>query len=160
MRHQFKEVKVLPLVVQVDFAFADEVDLSEFLAAVHQGLAWVENTSIHPDDELISESNLTSAEEVVKASDEVLKDGLHKFSLVPGRQHLVELILLDDQVEIKEECLPHILSNVEVQFRIEVVWLRGALNFLDPKVKLPHAPLNQGFEGGVIVQELSHYSSE
>ena len=70
---------------------------------------------------------------------ELLKDHIDDLRLHLGRELLIEVKLLNDQIVIVLECLFDCLRNVQIQvgWDVEVADRRvSQLHFLDPEVKL------------------------
>ena len=73
------------------------------------------------DDELIPETFLPGAQEVVKLLHEIAKDFLDQYSLLSWRQLLVEIELLNNHVVIVVEGILHILHDLLVKTGLQIV---------------------------------------
>ena len=125
------------IVVHVDQSLSDEEHLLDVGLVADHDLAWDVDPAEHVDDQVVGEASLALLEEVVEGLLEVSEgpSALDEFSLHLGSDLLVELELLDDQVEIVQEGLLDVLSDVVVKGWLDVVWLVRLLDFLNPHVK-------------------------
>lgn len=130
--HEF----LIILRIQINLTVYHEDNFFCFFANRLYDSAWKVLTSVHPDNELISETDLTRVEEVLESLDELVKDFLYQFSLHLRSQLLVQLVLFNDQVIIRAEGLLDSFLDSLRQFRWHVVWLVTALDSLHPEVHL------------------------
>lgn len=66
---------------------------------------------------------------------EILKNSLHDLSLHFWRDLLIEIELFNDQVEVVHECIMHILLNIAVKIRGDIVWFIRPFYLFDPNVE-------------------------
>ena len=125
------------IVVHIDQSLSNEEHLLDVGLVADHDLAWDVDPAEHVDDQVVGEASLALLEEVVEGLLEVSEGpgALDEFSLHLGSDLLVELELLDDQVEIVQEGLLDVLSDVVVKGWLDVVWLVRLLDFLNPHVK-------------------------
>jgi len=118
---------VLVIFIVEDFnqTLSDEVHFLDIALVRNDNFTRSVNSAVHSNDQLISEASLAFFEEVVEGSFEFLKDssvldevGLHFWSDL-----LIELELFNNQVEIVEEGLLYVLSDIIVQGRLDMEWL-------------------------------------
>ena len=116
---------------------SNEIHLLDITLVADDCFSWGVDSTVHGDDKLVGESSLAFLEEMVEGSLELLEDSsvLDKVSLHLWGNLLVELELFDDQVEIVQEGLLNILSNVIIQGWLDMERLIGLLDFLNPHVK-------------------------
>jgi hypothetical protein len=128
---------VVFVVVNLDQTLTDEEHLFDVGLVTNDGFAGVLDAAEHVDDHLVGKASLALLEEVVEGPFELLEDTgvLDEVSLHLGSDLLVEGELFDDQVEVKEESLLDVLSDVVVKGRLNMEWLVGLLNLLDPHVQ-------------------------
>jgi len=128
---------VVLVVVHFDETLADEVHFLHITLVADNTLSRRRNTTVHLNDKLVGEAALALLEEVIEGSLEFFEDSgvLNQISLHLGCDLLVELELLDDQVEIVEEGLLDVLSDIVIQRWLNMERLVGLLNLLDPHVK-------------------------
>ena len=131
-------VKLIVFVI-VDFyeALSDEVHLLDIALVADDTFAGCRDATIHLDDKLICEASFALLKEMIERSLKLLEDAsvLNKISLHFGCDLLVKLELLNDEVEIVQECLFNILADIVVKCWLDVEWLVRLLNFLDPHIK-------------------------
>ena len=113
---------VILVVVDLNESLSDEVHLLDVGFVGDDGLARCVDTAVHADDELVGESSLALLEEMVEGSFKLLEDSgvLNKISLHLWGDLLIELEFLDDEVEIVEESLLDVLSDVVVERRLNM----------------------------------------
>lgn len=107
---------VVFIVVNFNQALPDKVHLLDITLETNYSLSWCIDSAIHANNELISESPFALFEEMVETSLKLFKNScvLNKIGLHFWCNLLVELKLLDDQVEIVQEGLLDVLSDVIV----------------------------------------------
>ena len=130
------DLLVIFVVVNLHEALSDEIHLLDVTLVADDSLSWCVDSAVHGNDELISEASLTFFKEMIERPFELLEDscvlnqvGLHLWSNL-----LVELELLDNQVEIIQEGLLDVLSDVIIQSWLNMEWLVRLFNLLDPHV--------------------------
>jgi len=114
------KVHLLDVALVGDYHFAGSVD-----------------SAVHCDDEFIREASLAFFEEVVERSFEFFENSgvLNKVSLHLWGDLLIKLEFFDDKIEIVQESLLNILSDIVVECWLDVEWLVRLLDLLDPHVK-------------------------
>lgn len=108
---------VMLIVVDFDETLSDEEHFLDVLAEANDLAALRIDTAEQVDDEFVNEATLALIKEVVERLLEVLEDAriLDQIRLHLGRDLMVEVELLDDQVEIVQEGLLDVLADVVVQ---------------------------------------------
>jgi len=136
------------IVVHFNKSLPNEIHFLNIALIADHDFPWCGNPAVHLDDQFVGEATLTLLKEVIERSLELFEDpgvldevGLHLWSDL-----LIELELFDDKIEIIEECLLYILSNVIIECRLNVEWLVGFFNFLNPHVKRVKFFFNQIIE--------------
>lgn len=126
-------------------ALTNKVHFLNILFVPDHLLILLEDATEHVYYQFVRESALTLIEEVVEGALELLEDTrlLYQFSLHLRRNLLVEGELLNDKVEIVEECLLYVLSDVSVQSWLDMKGFVGFLNFLYPHIERIELLLNQ-----------------
>ena len=83
------------------------------------------DSAIHRNDQFVGETSLAIVEEMVERTLKLLEylRILDQFCLHLWSNLLVEWELFDDEIEIVEEGLLHVFSNVVVKSWLNVVWL-------------------------------------
>ena len=116
---------IVLVVENLDESLSDEIHLLDITLVADDSLAWGVDSAVHVDDQLICETSLALLKEVIERSLELLENSciLNQVSLHLWGDLLVELKLLNDQVEIIEESLFNILSDVVVESGLDVEWL-------------------------------------
>lgn len=130
-------VLVIFVVENFNQTLSDEVHFLHIALVGDDNFARRVDSAVHSNDQLISEASLAFFEEVVEGSFEFLKDSsvLDEVSLHFWGDLLIELELFNNQVEIVEEGLLYILSDIIVQGWLNMERLVGFFNLLDPHVK-------------------------
>jgi len=130
-------VLIIFIVEDFDKTLSNKVHLLNITLVTDNSFTWSVNSAVHVDDQLIGESSLALLKEVVEGSLEFLEDSgvLDKISLHLWCDLLVELELLDNQIEIVQEGLFNIFSDVVVQSWLNVEWLVGLLDLFDPHIQ-------------------------
>ena len=118
-------VLVVFVVVDFDEALSDEIHFFDIALVANNTLAWCRDTAIHLNDKFVGKATLTLLEEMIERplkffeySGILNQIGLHLWSDL-----LVELEFFDDKVEVIEECLLNILSNIIIQRWLNMIWL-------------------------------------
>jgi len=131
------EVFIVDLIVE-DFyeALTDEEHFLHVTLVADHNLAGNVNSAEHVDDQFVGETTLTLFEEVVERFLELLESPsvLDEFRLHLRGNLLIELELLNDEVEVIQEGLLYVSSNVVVERGLNVEGLVGLLNLFDPHV--------------------------
>jgi hypothetical protein len=127
---------------------SDEEELLDVALVADDSLAGSIDSAVHVDDELVGEASLALIEKVVEGLFEFLEHSgiLNQVSLHLWRDLLIELEFFNDQVEIIHEGLFDVLSDVVVKSWLDMEWLVGLFNLLDPHVELIQFLLNQVIE--------------
>jgi len=127
---------------------SDEEELLDVALVADDSLAGSIDSAVHVDDELVGEASLALIEKVVEGLFEFLEHSgiLNQVSLHLWRDLLIELEFFNDQVEIIHESLFDVLSDVVVKSWLDMEWLVGLFNLLDPHVELIQFLLNQVIE--------------
>ena len=127
---------------------SDEEELLDVALVADDSLAGSIDSAVHVDDELVGEAPLALIEKVVEGLFEFLEHSgiLNQVSLHLWRDLLIELEFFNDQVEIIHESLFDVLSDVVVKSWLDMEWLVGLFNLLDPHVELIQFLLNQVIE--------------
>lgn len=128
---------IVVVVVDLDNSLSDEIHFLDITLVTDDGLTWGVESAEHVDDELVSETSLAFIEEVVERLLELLENSrvLDKLSLHFGGDLLVENKLFNNQVEIVHEGLFNVLSDIVIESWLDVEWLVGLLDFLDPHIE-------------------------
>lgn len=131
------DIFVILVIIHFNEALPDEVHFFDITLVTNDAFAGGGDTAVHLDDELIGEASLALLEEVVEGSLEFFEDTgvLDQVRLHLRGNLLIELELFDNQVEIIEESLLNILSDIVVQGRLDVEGFVRFLDFLDPHVQ-------------------------
>ena len=139
---------VVVVVEHLNDALADEEHFLDVALVADHDLVLLEDPAEHVDDELVGEAALALVEEVVEGALELLEDPgiLDEVRLHLGRDLLVEVELLDDQVEIVQEGLLDVLPDVVVECGLDVERLVRLLDLLDPHVERVQLLLDQVVE--------------
>lgn len=142
---EFRQIKdwllFLDLVILVieDFnqALSDEIHLLHITLVGNNDFTWSIDSAVHGDDQFVGEASLAFFEKVVERSFELFEHPgvLNEVSLHLRSDLLVELELFDDKVEIVQESLLNVLSNVVVKGWLNMERLVGLLDLLDPHVQ-------------------------
>jgi hypothetical protein len=109
--------------------------LAEFLSIAHDCQVRLIYSREHIDDQLIDEPSLTVFEEMLEMSLKVLKDRLHDLSLHLRGDLLIEIELFNNQVEIVHEGIVHVLLDVTVKVRGDIVGLVRTLYLFNPDIQ-------------------------
>lgn len=127
---------------------SDEEELLDVALVADDSLAGSIDSAVHVDNELVGEASLALIEKVVEGLFEFLEHSgiLNQVSLHLWRDLLIELEFFNDQVEIIHESLFDVLSDVVVKSWLDMEWLVGLFNLLDPHVELIQFLLNQVIE--------------
>jgi hypothetical protein len=127
---------------------SDEEELLNIALVADDSLAGSIDSAVHVDNELVGEASLALIEKVVEGLFEFLEHSgiLNQVSLHLWRDLLIELEFFNDQVEIIHESLFDVLSDVVVKSWLDMEWLVGLFNLLDPHVELIQFLLNQVIE--------------
>lgn len=127
---------------------SDEEELLDVALVADDSLAGSIDSAVHVDNELVGEASLALIEKVVEGLFEFLEHSgiLNQVSLHLWRDLLIELEFFNDQVEIIHEGLFDVLSDVVVKSWLDMEWLVGLFNLLDPHVELIQFLLNQVIE--------------
>lgn len=106
-------------------ALSDEVNLLGVRLVVDDDFSWSEDSAKQVDDHLVRETSLAFFKEVVEGPLKFLEDScvLDELSLHLRSDLLIERELFDDQVEVIEESLLYINSDVVVKSWLDVKWL-------------------------------------
>jgi len=136
------------IVVNFYETLSDEIHFLNVGLVTDNSLAWSVNSAVHADNKLIGKTSLAFLEEMVEGSLELLEHSgiLDEISLHLGGNLLVELELLDNQVEIIEEGLLNVLSDIVIEGGLNMERLVGFLNLLDPHVERIQLLFNQIIE--------------
>ena len=127
---------------------SDEEELLDVALVADDSLAGSVDSAVHVDNELVGETSLALIEKVVERLFEFLEHSgiLNQVSLHLWRDLLIELEFFNDQVEIIHEGLFDVLSDIVVKSWLDMEWLVGLFNLLDPHVELIQFLLNQIIE--------------
>jgi len=127
---------------------SDEEELLDVALVADDSLAGSIDSAVHVDNELVGEASLALIEKVVEGLFEFLEHSgiLNQVSLHLWRDLLIELEFFNDQVEIIHEGLFDVLSDVVVKSWLDMEWLVGLFNLLDPHVELIQFLLDQVIE--------------
>jgi hypothetical protein len=103
----------------------DEVHFFHIGLVVEYYLSWGHDPAEHRNDDLIDKSSLAVIEKVVERLLKFLKDSciLNYISLHHRSDLLVEVKFLYDQVEVIQESLLDVSSDVIIQSGLDVIWL-------------------------------------
>ena len=128
---------VVFVVVDVHEALSDKEHFLNISLITDDNFTWDINPAQHIDDQVIGEASLALFEEVVERLFEVSESpcALDKFSLHFGRDLLIKLKLLYDQIEIIQESLLNVLSDIIIQSRLNMVRFVRFLNLFDPHIE-------------------------
>ena len=128
---------IILVVVNLDETLSDEVHFLDVGFVGDYSLTRGVNSAVHADDELVGKASLALLEEMVERALEFFEDSsvLDQIGLHLRSDLLIELELLNDQVEIIKEGLLDILSDIVVESGLNVEWLVGLLNLLDPHIQ-------------------------
>ena len=128
---------VILVVEHFNQALSDEIHLLHIALVGNNYFAWGVDSAVHCDDQLIGEASLAFFEEVVERSFELFEHPgvLNEVSLHLWGDLLIELELFDDKVEIVQESLFNILSDVVVESWLDMERLVRLLNLLDPHIE-------------------------
>ena len=113
----------LILIVHSDFSFLNKVDLPEFLSIVNDSRIRLVYPSEHIDNQLIYEASLAVFEEMSELQLKLFENSAYNLGLHLGRDLLIEVEFLYNQVEIMQEGVMYELLDVTVQVRWDVVGL-------------------------------------
>ena len=102
-------------------SICDESDRGDIVARSDEVLILSVVSCEKLDDELVPETFLPGAQEVVKLLHEIAKDFLDQYSLLSWRQLLVEIELLNNHVVIVVEGILHILHDLLVKTGLQIV---------------------------------------
>jgi len=113
------------IVVDFNKSLPNEIHFLHIALVADHHFTRSRNPAVHLDDQFVGEATLTLLKEVIKRSLELLEDPsvLDKVSLHLGSDLLIELELLDNEIEIIEEGLLNILSNIIIKCWLDVEWL-------------------------------------
>jgi len=116
---------------------SDEIHLLHIALVGNNDFTRSIDSAVHGDDQLVGEASLAFFEKVVERSFELFEHPgvLNEVSLHLRSDLLVELELFDDKVEIVQESLFNILSNIVVKGRLNMERLVRLLDLLDPHVQ-------------------------
>ena len=116
---------VIFIVVDFDEALTDEVHFLHITLVTNDTLSWGRNTAIHLNNQLVSEATLALLEEMVEGSLELFEDAsvLDQICLHLWSNLLIELEFFDNEVEIVEECLLNVLSDIVIECWLNMEWL-------------------------------------
>lgn len=125
------------IIVHFNESLPNEIHFLDIALIADHHFAWSGNPAVHLDDQFVGEAALALLKEVIKRSLELFEHPgvLDEVSLHLGSDLLIELEFFNDKIEIIEEGLLNILSNIIVKRWLDVEWLVGLFNFLDPHVK-------------------------
>ena len=144
---------IVVVVVDLDDTLSDEVHLLDVALVADDSLSWRVKSAEHVDDELVGEASLALIEEVIEGLLKLLEHSgvLDELSLHLWGNLLVEDELLDDQVEVIHERLLDVVPDIVVQSGLNVEWLVGLLDLLDPHVEGVKLVLDEVIEvvGGI-----------
>ena len=131
------DMLIILIVVNLDKPLPDEIHFLHIALETNDGLSWGIDSAVHSNDELIGESSLTFFEEMIEASLKFFENSgvLDEISLHFWSDLLIELELFNNQVEIIKESLLDVFSDVVIESWLDMEWLVGLLNFLDPHVQ-------------------------
>ena len=134
--------------IELNNTLSDEEKLLNITLVADDSLSWSIDSAVHVNDELVGETSLALIEEMVERLLEFLEDSgvLNQVGLHLWCDLLIELEFFNDQVEIVHEGLLDILSDIVVESWLDVEWLVGFLNLLDPHIKLVQLLLDQIIE--------------
>ena len=128
---------IVVVVVDLNNSLSDEIHLLDITLVTNDSLTGSVESAEHVDDQLVGETSLAFVEEMVERLFEFLENssvldqlGLHLWSDL-----LVENKLFNDQVEVIHEGLLNVLSDIVIEGWLDVEWLVGLLNLLDPHIK-------------------------
>ena len=115
---------IVLVVVDLDQPLSDEVHFLDIALVANHTFTRCRDAAVHLNDEFVGEASLTLFKEVVEGPLKLLE---HSSVLDQVRLHLwsdllVELELLDDQVEVVQEGLLDVFSDVVVQGWLDVEW--------------------------------------
>jgi hypothetical protein len=104
---------------------SNEIHFFNVTSITNNSLAWSIDSAIHTDDKLIGKSSFALFEEMVEGLFEFFEDSgvLNQVSLHLWGDLLIELELFNNQVEIIEESLFDVLSDIVVQSWLNMEWL-------------------------------------
>ena len=113
------------VIVHLNQSLPDKVHLLDVTLVADNALARRRDTAIHLYDQFVREATLAFLEEMVERSLEFFEHTcvLDQIGLHLGGNLLIELELINDEVEIIEESLFNIFSNIVVKSRLNVEWL-------------------------------------
>lgn len=133
----FLDFLIVLVVVDLNETLSDEIHLLDIALVTDDSLAWSVNSAVHCNNQFVGKTSLTLLEEMIERSLEFLEDSsvLDQVSLHLRSNLLIELELLNDQVEIVEEGLLDILSDIVVESWLDMEWLVRLFDFLNPHVK-------------------------
>ena len=133
----FLDFLIVLIVVDLNETLSDEIHLLDIALVTDDSLAWSVNSAVHCNNQFVGKTSLTLLEEMIERSLEFLEDSsvLDQVSLHLRSNLLIELELLNDQVEIVEEGLLDILSDIVVESWLDMEWLVRLFDFLNPHVK-------------------------
>lgn len=136
---------IIIIVENLDYTLSDKEHLLDVTFVADDRLVLLEDTTEHINDKFICETTLTLIKEMIERSFKLLEYPgiLNKIRLHLRCDLLVEVEFLDDQVEIVEECLLNIFTNVIIECRLNVEWFVWFLNLLNPHVEWIQLLLNE-----------------
>lgn len=113
----------------------NEVYLAELLPIAHYSQVRFVYPREHIDYQLIHEPSLTVLKEMFEVCLKVLKYRLHYLSLHLGRYLLIEVELFNNQIKIVHEGIMHVLLDVTVKVRGDIVGLVRTLYLFNPDIQ-------------------------
>jgi len=104
---------------------SDKEHLLNICLVAYDNFAWNVDPAEHVNDQIVGESSLAFFKEVVERLFKVSEcsSALDEFSLHLWSNLLVKLEFFNHQVEVIQECLLNVFSNVVVKSRLNMVWL-------------------------------------
>jgi hypothetical protein len=116
---------VVFIVENFNQSLSNEIHFFNVTSITNNSLAWSIDSAIHTDDKLIGKSSFALFEEMVEGLFEFFEDSgvLNQVSLHLWGDLLIELELFNNQVEIIEESLFDVLSDIVVQSWLNMEWL-------------------------------------
>ena len=128
---------IVVVVVDLDNSLSNKIHLLDVTLVTNNGLTRCVKSTEHVDDELVGESSLTFVEEVIERLLELLENScvLDQLGLHLWGDLLVENKLLNNQVKIVHEGLLNILSDIVIESWLDVEWLVGLFNLLNPHIE-------------------------
>jgi len=115
---------VVFIVENFNQTLSNEIHFFNVTSITNNCLAWSIDSAIHTDDKLIGKSSFALFEEMVEGLFEFFEDSgvLNQVSLHLWGDLLIELELFNNQVEIIEESLFDVLSDIVVQSWLNMEW--------------------------------------